>query len=240
MAAGFKVIDEAADDRMAGARSVAAYAPRILVYPLRGYCLPVLLLGTLLVWILVQTLQAFVSGEPYGIVAALLRIVVVVTGCSWLLTYILRVIEFTASGHATPPPMTADTLQNAALWLMRALPYPAAVLSLVFAVFEPLPQLAWAFAGLGVLLWPAHALSLATQGSAWAAVNPLRLLQIVLLTSGIAYGGLPAISEERNADVGFAITVDLLTGSLAGNCQTLGGVFVESSEKARAGWKESP
>lgn len=179
MAGPFKIIDEAADDRMAGATSVWAYAPRILIYPLSGYCLYVLLFGTPIVWLLVQTLQAFAGGEPYSMIAALMRITVVTIGSTWLLSYILRVIGHTAAGHATSPPMAGDTMYNASVWFARALPYPAAFVSAFFALFEMQPQTAWAIAGLGVLLWPAHALSLATEGSAAAAINPLRLLQIV-------------------------------------------------------------
>ena len=185
MAGPFRIIDEAADDRMAGASSIWSYAPRILAYPLSGYCLPVLLGGAPVVWMLAQTLQAFAGGEPYSMIAALMRITVVVIGCSWLLSYTLRVIGFTASGHATPPPMAGDTLYNSGLWLMRAVPYPAAFVSLYFTLSPLNAQLAYGAAAFGLLLWPAHALCLATEGSVFASVNPLRLLRIVAGTGAL-------------------------------------------------------
>lgn len=179
MAGPPRIIDEAADSRMASARSLRGYAPYLLLYPLSGYCLPVLLAGTPIVWMLVQTLQAFARGEPYAMIAALLRISLVAIGSSWLLSYALRVIDTTARGHAMPPPMAGSTVHDHGLWLLRALPYPAAFVSLYYALLPADARLAAGVAALGALLWPAHALSLATEGSALSAISPLRLLRII-------------------------------------------------------------
>lgn len=176
----------AADARMAATRSVWRYLPQVFAYPLRGYALPVLLLGTPIVWLILYTLEALLMQDARGLIRALVTVAGAAIGGTWLLAYTLRVIERSAAGHALPPPMSADTMFDGGLWFLRALPYPAVLASLYVALAPRAPVATQALLLLGGLLWPAHALTLATDGRALAAVNPLRLLRVVY-DSGALY-----------------------------------------------------
>ncbi|HVT35803.1 MAG TPA: hypothetical protein VHE37_09475, partial [Nevskiaceae bacterium] len=82
--------DDQADARLARTSSLAQYLPHILLYPFTGFCLPVLILAAVAVGIGVQSL--------FGIS------LIVIVG-SWTLYYLISIVEHSAQGHATPPPL---------------------------------------------------------------------------------------------------------------------------------------
>lgn len=180
MAGEFRIHDEAADDRMAGARTVWAYLPQMFVYPFTGFALPVLLLGAPGVWMLVKAALAFLSldaSEMKRWVSGVFLLIIVVV----LLThYILRVIEHTANGHALPPSLGGEVLTSLGRVFVQAIAYPICAVSL--SLWLRGTAMAWPAAGLLLVLWPAHLMVMATERSVLAGLNPLRLLSAVAAT----------------------------------------------------------
>jgi hypothetical protein len=177
MAGEFRMRDDAADDRMAGTPSVLAYAPRLLVYPFTGFGWPVLLLGTPGVWMLAQAVQAFIDLDVLQMRRWVTGIVLLVMTVVILTYYILRIVEHTASGHATPPPMGGEVLTNIGRVFGQAMFYPSCVATLCYGLRDS--AAAWWVAGFAVVLWPAHLLVMATERSVLEGFNPLRLLNAV-------------------------------------------------------------
>jgi hypothetical protein len=152
------------------ASNLTAYLPRILLYPLRGHCPPVILLVTLLLGIGSRSIVALVP---------------LIVGVLWAAHYAVRVIESTSYGHASPPRLTGDALMLTDAMTWSALAAPA--LLLVLHLQAP---------GVAVMLLaallPAHWIALATTRSLLAASHPLRLLHIIGVT-GVAYVGSCAL-----------------------------------------------
>lgn len=155
-----QIEDRDADRRMV-ASTLTSWLPQALFYPLRGHGALTILLITLLLGLGLR--------GPVALIALIL-------GTLWTAHYAIRVIEHTSLGHATPPRLTGDALMLASRSTWAALLAPALLLTLylrdLHAVFWPL-----------ALLLPAHWIALGTTRSLIAACHPLRLLQIVALSS---------------------------------------------------------
>ncbi len=160
---GFETRDEEADRRMA-ASNLAAYLPRVLLYPLRGHAAPVILVVTLLLGL----------GS-----ASIVALVPLVVGTLWAAHYAMRVLEDTSYGHALPPRLTGDALTFSDGMTWSTLVAPGALLLLYLR--QPGPAV-WLIAA----LLPAHWIALGTTRSLIAACHPLRLLHIIAVV-GVAY-----------------------------------------------------
>lgn len=66
---------------------------------------------------------------------------------------------------------------------------------------------------------------------------PVALICIFLMCDAHPDTLLPDISEARNDAVNVALTMDLVTTSLAANCAKLGGAAGKQAESARSTWK---
>ena len=157
--------DAVADRRMADTRSLLAYLPRILLYPLTGHALGALLLFTVCLWFGLQSV--------YGVA-------MVAIGAPWLFHYAEGVIESSANGQATPPrfggdmiflgsnwrafrPLVGLGLAAGGWWLARPYGAGAELAALVVAAF----------------LFPAFMLVLTVTNSLLAALNPVQLLPAI-------------------------------------------------------------
>ncbi|HEX4870717.1 MAG TPA: hypothetical protein VFV27_00235 [Nevskiaceae bacterium] len=180
MGAGFQVRDPVADQRMAATPQLWRYLPRLLAYPLSGFCAPMIATCALLLGV------ALLSSAPgvLGVPATALPMVAIIG--TWVLRYALSVLEQTALGHATPPPMSGEMAQIADRLTVYALVGPGLLCSLVLALERLAPAAATPALLLGLFLLPAHFLVLATQRSLEDALNPLRLLQVIV-HGGLAY-----------------------------------------------------
>lgn len=152
---------------MIGSRSLLAYLPRALIYPLREHAPPTILLVTLML--------GFGS-------ASLVALPLLIIGTLFLAHYTIRIIEQTSLGHALPPALGGDALMLADRFTWSAMLAPAVLLSLHFRGAE----LAVAVIALMV---PAHWMVLGTTRSLLSSLNPLRWVQIIRVT-GPAYLGL--------------------------------------------------
>lgn len=168
-----KIHSDAADARLASTPALWAYLPWILIYPLRGYALPVLLMIVLFVRLGTQSLM---TGIP------LLAITTI-----WSLHYLISVIARSAAGRALPPPMTADVVFLDAAKTFKALLLPALVASAVHSLEQHgQRQAATAVLGLGAFVMPAYFLLLAFSNKLGTAINPLQWLQVIVVT-GLPY-----------------------------------------------------
>lgn len=156
---------------MVGSRSLWAYLPRALIYPLREHAPPAILLITLMLGFGSANLTAL----PLLIVGTLL-----------LAHYAIRIVEQTSLGHALPPALGADALMLADRFTWSAMLAPAVLLSLHFRGADGAVTVM-------ALLVPAHWLALATTRSLLASLNPLRWAQIIGVT-GPAYLGLCVVA----------------------------------------------
>jgi hypothetical protein len=164
-AAPLRYRDEAADDRMAGTRSALAYLPQLLVYPLTGFCLPVMVMVAGFVAVGVQSWM----GLP----------LLMITG-TWMLHYLVRLIEHTAQGHATPPPIAADVVFLDAVKMFKALCGPLLALNMVVALqHRDAPVAAGVALAVCAFLAPAYLFLIATDGRLSAALNPLRWIGVL-------------------------------------------------------------
>ena len=157
--------DDEADARMARTPSLPAYLPRILLYPLSGFCLPVLLLASIAMDIGVRSMMG-------------ISLISIVGG--WTVYYLVSIIAHSAQGHATPPPMSGDAMHMAGARTLGALLLPA----LIATAHARLAAgghgaAATAILIIGLMALPANFLALATTGEAAAAMNPLGWLQII-------------------------------------------------------------
>lgn len=173
--AEFRLRDAGADRRMADTPSLTAYLPRLLLYPVSGHALPALAMFTLFLWVGLQNILGI----------ALLAIV-----SPWVLHYAEGIIEKTALGQATPPLFGGDMIFLGSVSALRPLT-GVALLAGAYVWARPAgAEATMAVLVLGALLFPAFMLVLAVNNSLLAALNPLRLLH-VMVAVGAVY---PALS----------------------------------------------
>lgn len=169
--------DDAADRRMAETPSLAAYLPRILLYPLSGHALPALLLLAVILWFGLQS----VLGVP-----------ALAIGAPWVFHYAQGVIEKTAAGGATPPQFGGNMIYLTSWEAFRPLIGVALVATGLWVVRDAGPRPIVAVLAAGALLFPAFMLVLTIENSVLAALNPLKLVQAMVGVGG-AYFAVSAI-----------------------------------------------
>lgn len=159
--------DATADARLAGTPAPLVYLPWLLAYPLRGHAPAVIVLLVGFLWIGTRTLL----GIPMLGIAAI-----------WSVHYLLAVIEDSARGRGSPPPLRAEVVYLGGLRVLRAVWLP----TLLATVAWNLNGEGRIAAALGVVLlaalWlPAYFLVMATADNLAAALNPLRALRTMLV-----------------------------------------------------------
>lgn len=169
--------DAAADARLAGTPAPLAYLPWLLSYPLRGHAPAVIVLLVGFLWIGTRTLL----GIP------MLGIAVI-----WSVLYLLAVIEDSARGRGSPPPLRADVVYLGGMRVLRALWLPTLLATAVWSLHAEGRIAAALLVVLLAALWlPSYFLVMATEDRLAAALNPLRLLR-TLLVLGWPYLALSA------------------------------------------------
>jgi len=172
--------------RLLEARSLAAYAPHALMYPLY--------LENLVLVLLFGGLQAAID-------AALPEIWLTQLLPCALVVYLLEVVAHTAQGYGTSPPFTVDHLTAA---LGRALPAVFAVLLAVIVILqlERIDDWGGAFVALGLasICLPAVLGLLALRGAWLEAFDPRRWLTCIA-AGGYAYAILVAMTAVALASV---------------------------------------
>lgn len=161
-----QIRDEVADARMARSRGIADYWPWLLRYPLTGYCLPVVLMLALFATLGTGMGEIPTTGIPLLCISALLAVF-----------YLLRVIDHTTRGYATPPPMGSEALYL--LGTARSLALPAMSAFSYFACRPAHPGLAQALLGFSIFITPAYLFILATEERLSSALNPLHWLKLI-------------------------------------------------------------
>ena len=209
-----------ADARMARSRGLADYWPQLARYPLTGYCLPVILMLALLITLAMQSSMMLPGGIPdTGL--PLLAISVI-----WIVFYLIRVIDHTTRGYATPPPMGSEALYLAGA--VKPLALPAMVSLSYFALAGTHKALADALLAVALFVMPAYLFIYATEERLAAALNPLRWLQVIAVM-GAAYL-LPCLLLVAGAlllgrissTAGVALLVSLCCYGLFGTAHVLG------------------
>jgi len=169
-----------ADARMARSRGVADYLTPLLAYPVSGYCLPVIvMLSLLLVLAMGNTLSA-----PGGVDIPTTGLPLLAISLIWTVLYGIRVIDHTTRGYATPPPMGSESLYLAAAVRPLALPLMTALS--YFALRGHSAGAAETLLGSALFVMPAYLFIFATEERLASALNPLRWLQ-VMIAMGVAY-----------------------------------------------------
>lgn len=172
--------------RLLEARSLAAYAPHALLYPLY--------VESLVLVLLFGALQALID-------AALPQIWLTQLLPCALVVYLLEVVAHTAQGYGTAPRFTIEHLVSA---LVRALPAVFAVLlaAVTIVQLEARDAWGWAFVALAVasILLPALLALLALRG-AWIEAFDPRLWLRCILAGGYAYMILVAMTAAALASV---------------------------------------
>jgi hypothetical protein len=159
--------EDAADARMARSSGVASWLPWLLLYPLRGFGLPVMLMVTAFVTVGMGS-RPFVEQVP------LTGIPLLAITAMWTLIYLQSVIRQTARGHALPPPMSAEVVFLSGAFQPLLLP---ALLATAWSSLHPAhPLAAQALVMLAGAVLPLYLFILATSESLAAALNPLRWL----------------------------------------------------------------
>lgn len=167
-----------ADARMARSRGLGDYWPVLARYPLTGYCGPVILMLVLLISLAMSSSMMLPGGIPdTGL--PLLAISVI-----WIVFYLIRVIDHTARGYATPPPMGSEALHLAGA--VKPLALPSMISLSCFALHGTHRTLADVLLALGLFVMPAYLFIYATEERLAAALNPLRWLQVIAVM-GAAY-----------------------------------------------------
>ncbi|HEX5340768.1 MAG TPA: hypothetical protein VFX47_07795 [Gammaproteobacteria bacterium] len=203
--------DPEADARMVAATSVWQYLPSILSYPLRGYALGVVLVIGLLFWLF----------DMAGIFAAAMAPITL----GWLTVYLFMIVEDTALGHAIAPPLGTEVLGHSdygrlilviAFWLATG----ALGMWLMHHGIVHGMQICMLIA---MLIFPAFLVTMALDGSAFSALNPLRLLRFMYHTGsayllavtlmGVAYVLLAMLSGAVSSLVAHMIAVYFLVMS---------------------------
>ena len=173
-----KLRDDEADARMARAGGVLAYLPWILRYPLSGFCGPVVLMITLFITLAMKSTMILPAGIPdTGLPLLMITLI-------WTIYYLMRVIQHTARGYATPPPMTGEVIYLTGGFKPVLLPALAATAYL--ALRSAYPARAQALLAAAAFVMPAYLFVLATEENLLQALNPLRWLQLIAVT-GLAY-----------------------------------------------------
>lgn len=215
--------DHAADDRMAGTPSLAAYLPRILLYPLQGFCLPVVIMIALFTAIGAQSL----FGIPMLTITAI-----------WAIHYLLQIVEHTAQGHATAPPLTGEAVFLGMQTVLQALLLPA--LGLFVAARLPAGASA-AVLALTAFLFPAALFALAISRDWNAAANPLRWLGVIagmgtayLLPCALLAAGVLAL-RLTPPGLGLALMAGLVSYLMFATAHLLG--FVGYHRRERLGFE---
>lgn len=210
--------DRAADMRMV-ASTLGSWLPQALLYPLRGHGPLTILLITLLLGLGLR---------------GLVTLIALILGTLWAAHYAIRIIEHTSLGHATPPRMTGDALMLANRMTWSALLAPALLLTLylrdLHAAFWPL-----------ALLLPAHWIALGTTRSLIAACHPLRLLQIVALSSPTylavcaLLAGAAWLGQWLHHEMGSLLLIAIWLYLLFAGCHLLGFIAYLRHERLGVG-----
>jgi len=157
--------DPIADRRMADTRSLLAYLPRILLYPLTGHAPGALLLFTVCLWIGLQ----HVAGAALVAIAA-----------PWVFHYAEGVIDRSANGQATPPRFGGDMIFLGSNWrAFRPLVGAGLAAGAWFLARAQGPAAELLALALAAFLFPAFLLVLTVTNSLLAALNPLQLLPAI-------------------------------------------------------------
>ncbi|MGE5624068.1 MAG: hypothetical protein ACM3ZT_00815 [Bacillota bacterium] len=179
--------DPEADQLMAATPELVLYLPKLLWYPLRGYGLAVTITFGVALWIIGY---AGVWGIPAaGIIFG------------WMGYYFMDVVQKTAVGHATPPPMGSEVMfQGDKLRLAMLVAYLGAVWLLALSARRTGEAgLSVAVVCAGIYVLPAFLAALALQPEVYMALNPLALVKFLWHT-GFAY----LLAALLLAAVGFA------------------------------------
>lgn len=212
------VNDPDADQRMVRT-SVPAYLPQVLLYPLRGHCPPVILLGAVFI--------------GFGSLS-LLAIVALIVGLSLVTHYAIRILENTSQGHARPPMLTIEAIQLSDGFTWSALAAPAALLALSANGQDGIALLL-------ALFVPAHWIALATTRSFVAACNPLRWLHILWVTApsyGLACAfalGAHALGHWAQSELSSFLVIGVWLYLLFAGCHLLGFVAYHRHERLGVG-----
>ncbi|MES2682417.1 MAG: hypothetical protein V4650_02775 [Pseudomonadota bacterium] len=211
-----------ADARMARSRGLVDYWPWLLRYPLTGYCLPVIVMLSLLLTLSVRNGISVSEGFSMPTSGLPLLVICVI----WTVFYGIRVIDHTTRGYATPPPMGSESLYLATA--IKPLTLPGLVSLSYFALQARNPPLAGALLYAALFITPAYLFILATEGQMASALNPLRWLQ-VMLHMGLAYllpclllvAGIALLTRVSHT-LGAALLVSLCCYGLFGTAHVLG------------------
>ena len=209
-----------ADARMARSRGLADYWPVLARYPLTGYCGPVILMLVLLITLAMQSSMMLPGGIPdTGLPLLAISLI-------WIVFYLIRVIDHTARGYATPPPMGSEALYLAGA--VKPLALPSMVSLSYFALAGMHKALADVLLAIGLFVMPAYLFIYATEERLASALNPLRWLQVIAVM-GLAYllpclllvaGAMLLGRLSSTADV--ALLVSLCCYGLFGTAHVLG------------------
>jgi hypothetical protein len=189
--------DPEADRLMASTPELWRYLPKLLLYPLRGFALPVVIVMGACLWFCGY---AGVFGiAAFGILFG------------WLGHYTMGVVARTAVGHAIPPPLGTEVLfEGEKLRLGLLVMYIVTLMLMAYPLTRP-GHPAWGVLVFvaGVYLFPAFLATLALQPDLLSVLNPLNTLMFAWRT------GLPYLCACLTlAGVGFLCLV--LSGHVAG------------------------
>ena len=162
----FILKEHAANARMIYNPSLWQQLPHILAYPLKGYALPLLLISSVILSMILNS-----------IFQSLLGIFALITFLSLTLKYIYGVLEKTMYGYAAPPMLTFDMWNSSNQRPLKQLVF----LMVVFTIYYKVQNLAGNIPALfilvfGILLTPASAVIIATENSLLHALNPWKLI----------------------------------------------------------------
>ncbi|HET7395099.1 MAG TPA: hypothetical protein VFK12_01530 [Gammaproteobacteria bacterium] len=203
--------DPEADARMVATASVWRYLPSIIKYPLRGYALGVVVVIGLMFWLF----------DMAGIFAAAMAPITL----GWLAIYMFMIVEETALGHAIAPPLGTEVLEHndyGRLVLVIAFWLGVAALG-SYLMHRGIAQGSHICMLFGVLVFPAFLVTMALEGSALSALNPLNLLRFIYHTGSsyllavallsLSYVALAALSGAVSSLLAHMIVVYFLVMS---------------------------
>lgn len=197
----FRLYDPEADRLMVATPELWRYLPKLLLYPVSGYALYIVIVMGALIWLAgyAGIFGLALAGVLFG----------------WMGYYAMGVVERTATGHATPPPLGTEVLfQGEKLRLALLVLYLATLLLLTLAHLRS----GWGVAIFiaGVYLFPAFLASVALQPDLLSTLNPWSTLRFAWLT------GLPYLfASLLMAAVAWLVAV--LSGQVAG---VVGGMLM--------------
>lgn len=216
--------DPEADRLMVSTPELWRYLPRLLLYPLRGFALPVVIVMGACLWFCGYA-------GVFGIAALGILF-------GWLGHYTMGVVARTAVGHAIPPPLGTEVLfEGEKLRLGLLVLYIVTLLLMAYPLTRP-GHPAWGvvvFAA-GVYLFPAFLASLALQPDLLSALNPFNTLLFVWHT-GLAYlfaclalAGVGFLCVVLSGHVAGAVTSMLMIYALLFVCHLIGYVAYHRQE----------